>query len=206
MTVTQIENLRNCVQSSMNMLIEELGPIRIGSKRQFPYGWRKSAKGRTVWRIVEEIITQNLEKYHNKFLIDEVIPSSSEVSVYDLECKFGNDDVYINIKSAVEGGKRQKDDISKANGLRQFYIENPIGNFFISTFYIRFNSNMTIEITDVIVFPVVWIPDIYINPSNNGNLQSAYYKDLSYAIKRTNDEFLSLFEQEYVNALNKKRR
>lgn len=57
MTVTQIENLRNCVQSSMNMLIEGLGPIRIGLKRQFPYGWRKSAKGRTVWRIVEEIIT-----------------------------------------------------------------------------------------------------------------------------------------------------
>lgn len=62
MTVTQIENLRNRVQTSMNMLIEELGPIRIGSKRQFPYGWRKSAKGRTIWRIVEEIVTQNLEK------------------------------------------------------------------------------------------------------------------------------------------------
>lgn len=126
--------------------------------------------------------------------------------MYDLRCNYGNDHVYINIKSAVEGGKRQKDDISKANGLKQFYLENPFGNFFISTFYIRFNPNMTIEITDVIVFPIVWIPDIYINPSNNGNLQSAYYKDLSYAIKRTNEEFLALFEKEYVNASNKKKR
>lgn len=29
---------------------------------------------------------------------------------------------------------------------------------------------MSIEITKAIVFPIAWIPDIYVNPSNNGNL------------------------------------
>ena len=52
---------------------------------------------------------------------------------------------------------------------------------------------MTIEIDHATVFPIVWIPDIYVNPSNNGNLQSAYYKDLKDAVKRTNEEFHPLF-------------
>lgn len=49
---------------------------------------------------------------------------------------------------------------------------------------------MTIEIEKCVVFPVAWIPDIYINPSNNGNLQSSKYKDLLLAQKRTNDAFI----------------
>lgn len=49
---------------------------------------------------------------------------------------------------------------------------------------------MTIEIVRAVVFPIAWIKDIYVNPSNNGNLQSAYYKDLNDAIYRTNEEFL----------------
>ena len=49
---------------------------------------------------------------------------------------------------------------------------------------------MSIEITKAIVFPIAWIPDIYVNPSNNGNLQSAYYKDLGDAVKKTNSQFI----------------
>ncbi len=47
---------------------------------------------------------------------------------------------------------------------------------------------MTIEINKATVFPVAWIKDIYVNPSNNGNLQSAYYKDISDAAKRSMPE------------------
>ena len=43
---------------------------------------------------------------------------------------------------------------------------------------------MSIEIDKCIVFPVAWISDVYINPSNNGNLQSRKYKDLAAAIKK----------------------
>ena len=52
---------------------------------------------------------------------------------------------------------------------------------------------MTIEIDHATVFPLAWIKDIYVNPSNNGNLQSAYYKDIKDAVKRSNSEFHSLF-------------
>lgn len=204
MSIENIDRLRAKLQHSCDLLIESIGPIQIGSPEQFPYGWRKSAKGRTVWRIVEEVITQNLEKYHKEYMIDEVHPSDSEVSVHDMKCIFGNESVFINIKSAVVGGKRQKDDISKAEGLKTFYEENPNKHFFIATFFIKFNYDMTIEITKAVIFPVVWISDIYINPSNNGNLQSAYYKDLSEAVYRTNVEFLPLFEEAYNIALIKK--
>jgi hypothetical protein len=195
MTVEQIEDLRKGLQDSFDILVKKINKIQIGNKDQFPYGWRKAAKGRTVWRILEELITQNLEKYYQDFGIANVVASDSEVSVHDFVCKLeGNETpIYVNIKSAVIDGRKNKDDISKGEGLRIFYEEDINKNFFIGTFFIKFNEDMTIEIDHATVFPVVWIKDIYINPSNNGNLQSAYYKNIEDAVKRTNKEFHKLF-------------
>ena len=204
MTAELIGQYRDALQNSLDQLVKEIGPIKIGSRKQLPYGWRKAAKGRTVWRIIEEIITQNLEKHHAKFGLKKAIPSESEVSVYDMVCCYEpGDPLYINIKSAVVDVRNNKDDISKAEGLMQFY-NDPSRMLYVATFFIDFNPNMTITIDKAIVFPVAWIKDIYINPSNNGNLQSAYYKDLSYAVIRSNEEFLPLFH-EAVAAAEKKR-
>lgn len=132
--------------------------------------------------------------------IAKVTISESEVSVYDIECilEGSTTPIYINIKSAVSGGKKNKDDISKGEGLLDFYKDDVNKNFFVATFIIKFNEDMTIEIVKSVVFPIAWISDVYINPSNNGNLQSAYYKDISLAVKRSNSEFYPLF----VDALN----
>lgn len=199
MTAEQIEELRVGLQESFDLLVAKISKIQIGTKEQFPFGWRKAAKGRTVWRILEELITQNLEQYHTEFKLQSIVPSESEVSVYDFECKIeGNDTpIFINIKSAVLGGRKNKDDISKAVGLEEFYATDIKKTFFIGTFFIKFNDDMTIEIDHATVFPLAWIKDIYVNPSNNGNLQSAYYKDINDAVKRSNSEFHSLF----INAL-----
>ena len=205
MKVKEIDELRQKLQQSCDLLIKRIGKIQIGTPELFPYGWRKAAKGRTVWRIVEEIITQNLEKHHTKFKVDSVNASNSEVTVYDMKCVFGTQEAYINVKSAVVGGKRQKDDISKAEGLKDFYDEDENRQFFVATFFIQFNADMSIEIAKAVVFPIAWIPDIYVNPSNNGNLQSAYYKDVKDGVKRTNKEFLPLF-QKAIEVANKKKR
>lgn len=205
MEVKEIDELRQKLQQSCDLLIKRIGKIQIGTPELFPYGWRKAAKGRTVWRIVEEIITQNLEKHHTKFKVDSVNASNSEVTVYDMKCVFGTQEAYINVKSAVVGGKRQKDDISKAEGLKDFYDEDENRQFFVATFFIQFNADMSIEIAKAVVFPIAWIPDIYVNPSNNGNLQSAYYKDVKDGVKRTNKEFLPLF-QKAIEVANKKKR
>ena len=45
--------------------------------------------------------------------------------------------VYVNIKSAVLGGKVQKDDISKGNGLMKFYTDDVDRHFFVRTFFIN---------------------------------------------------------------------
>lgn len=206
MNVEQIETLRVGLQESFDLLVNKINKIQIGSKEQFPFGWRRAAKGRTVWRILEELITQNLEQYHTEFKLQSITPSDSEVSVFDFECKIEANDtpIFINIKSAVEGGRKNKDDISKGIGLKEFYDDDIDKTFFIGTFFIIFNEDMSIEIDHATVFPIAWIKDIYINPSNNGNLQSAYYKNIDDAVKRSNAEFYELFMNALEFAQSKK--
>jgi hypothetical protein len=48
------------------------------------------------------------------------------------------------------------------------------------------------------------LPDIYVNPSNNGNLQSSKYKDFSSAVPRSQAEFMALLRTEWSNAMTKR--
>ena len=57
----------------------------------------------------------------------------------------------------------------------------------------------------VSLFISLWINDVYVNPSNNGNLQSAYYKDIKDAIRRSNEEFLPIFNSALAFAQAKKK-
>jgi hypothetical protein len=208
MNIEQIEVLRVGLQESFDLLVQKVNKIQIGNKEQFPFGWRKSAKGRTVWRILEELIIQNLEQYYQEFNLQYVRCSNSEISVYDFECKIvrNNTPIFVNIKSAVLGGRASKDDISKGDGLKLFYDEDVNKNFFIGTFVIKFNDDMTVEIDHAVAFPIVWIPDIYINPSNNGNFQSSKYKNLKYAVKRCNADFYPLFSKALTTAIAKRKK
>jgi len=195
------------LQESFNKLIQFIGPIPIASRKTMPYGWRKAAKGRTVWRIIEEVISQNLELHSKELGFKSVIPADSEVGVFDFKfLNLSGEEAYVNIKSSVVGGKRNKDDISKSDGLINFFNNNPDTNLYIATFVLDFTEEMTVEILNAIVMPVTWIPDVYINPSNNGNLQSADYKYIERSVKRTNKEFLAVFMEEYLVAQSKKRR
>lgn len=205
--MNDLEDNVKTLNSCFNKVIRNIGEISIGNKKQFPFGWRKAAKGRTVWRIVEEAIVQNAEKYFNNSNESdyEVKSSNSEVGVYDLtfRLKKSSDLLYINIKSSVKDGKKRRDDISKASKLKDFYEEDINKKLFIATFIIEFTLNMTINICSAIVKPINWIPDIYVNPSNNGNLQSAEYKSELSEI-RTNEEFLTELKRQINISNNKK--
>ena len=204
--IESIKEERESLEAALSKMISNIGEIPIANKRVMPYGWRKSAKGRTVWRIVEEVISQNIEKYHKELGFPDALPAESEVGVYDLV--FVNPEgnrTYINIKSAVKNGRRSKDDVSKAVKLLNFYEKHPSANLYIATFVLSFNENMTVSIEECIVFPVSWIPDIYVNPSNNGNLQSSYYKDLNAAHYRTNEAFVKELKEASEIAIMKKR-
>lgn len=205
--LASVEVERKHLEDKLNQLIEYIGNIPIANTKIMPYGWRKAAKGRTVWRIVEEVISQGLESRVQQLGFDSVHAADSEVGVFDFRfCYDGNKESYVNIKSAVLGGRTNKDDISKAVGLIDFYKENPSANLYVATFVISFNDDMTIGLNKCIVFPTAWIPDVYVNPSNNGNLQSSMYKNLSAAIKRTPQEFLEVLEEANQIAIEKKKR
>lgn len=196
-----VELERKYLEDKLNLLIENIGDIPIANTRIMPYGWRKAAKGRTVWRIVEEVISQGLESQCKQLGFDSVHPAESEVGVYDFRfCYDGNKESYVNIKSSVKDGKKNADDISKAAGLIDFYNDNPDANLYVATFVIRFKPDMTIGLEKCIVFPTAWIPDVYVNPSNNGNLQSSKYKNPEAAVKRTPAEFLERLKEENERA------
>lgn len=190
--ILTVETERKYLEEKLTALIHRIGDIPIANTRIMPYGWRKAAKGRTVWRIVEEVISQGLESQAKSLGFDSIHPADSEVGVYDFRfCYDGNKESYVNIKTSVKNGRTNKDDISKAEGLIEFYHKNPNSNLYIATFVIDFKPDMKIKLEQCIVFPVAWLPDIYVNPSNNGNLQSSKYKKLESAIKRTPSEFLN---------------
>lgn len=182
----------NKIKDVMDSLVASLGPIQIVQQGLLPFGWRKAAKGRTVWRLIEEIIVQNLMCNPKKYGLVRANPPDSEVGVWDLELIHSQiqHPVYINIKSATIGIKNSKDDISKANGLYDFFIHNPNAFLCVATFCLEFLPAMQVKIADVFVMPVTWLPDIYVNPSNNGNLQSSCYKDITQGVIRSNNEFL----------------
>ena len=207
MSIERVEQLRSKLETSLNLVVQSLGEIQIGSVEQFPFGWRKAAKGRTVWRILEEAITQNLEKSYQNYGFSSIKAADSEVGVYDFSGTVLDDDekFSVNIKSAVIGSRTNKDDISKAQKLKEFFDEDINRKLFIATFLIKFNSNMTVLVISAKVMPIMWLPDIYINPSNNGNLQSSKYKDISSAIRRTNVDFFREFLQEMEVAKKKRK-
>lgn len=203
---TAVEVERKYLEDKLDALIKNIGDIPIANTRIMPYGWRKAAKGRTVWRIVEEVISQGLESQAKDLGFDSVHPADSEVGVYDFRfCYDGNKESYVNIKSSVKDGRTNKDDISKAVGLIDFCNENPTANLYVATFVISFKPNMTIGLEKCIVFPTAWIPDVYVNPSNNGNLQSSKYKHLGSAFKRTPAEFLECLIKENAVAMEKEK-
>lgn len=200
--------LRDKLEIILNELIKDIGTLKIGRNGQFPFGWRKAAKGRTVWRLVEELISQNLEKNHLKYNLLKMNPSDSEVSVYDFSCVINGfkEEIFINIKGSNNTTRDNKDDISKANELVKFYNENRQKKLFVATFIMEFSSSMEVKIERCIVMPIAWLPDIYVNPSNNGNLQSSKYKYIETATKRTNSVFLTEFKKAHKIAIEKKKK
>lgn len=193
MGINEYQEIFNLLQKTFEKLISNIEQISIGDRNIFPYGWRKSAKGRTVWRLIEEAIVQNLEYEPWKYNLQSVTPAESEVGIFDLALKYEGIDkkIYINIKSSVKDGRKNKDDISKAIGLIDFVTQHPDDFIFIITIEIDFSDSMNVLLTNAFIMPTPWLPDIYVNPSNNGNLQSSKYKDINLGIRRTNQEFLN---------------
>jgi len=187
-------------QSCMRGILKTIGSVPIGSKDQFPFGWRKAAKGRTVWRLLEEIISQNLEVSAAKLGLLDFQANQSEVGVYDFEFRFKNSPkIYVNIKSAIKGGRSNKDDISKAPSLYSFVDDRRPCILFVTTVEIVFcEQPLCIELADCYTVPVSWLPDIYVNPSK--------YKFIEEATPRTTEEFLVVLAREIEVARAKRAR
>lgn len=86
-----------------------------------------------------------------------------------------------------------------------FYETTKDANLFIATIEIAFHDDpIRIDFVNCYVVPTAWLPDVYVNPSNNGNLQSSKYKDLPSAIRRTVAEFVALLREQLAVARKKR--
>ena len=191
--IEEVERCRAALEGMLHKLLALIGVVPIGTADQFPFGWRKSAKGRTVWRLLEELISQNLELRASDLGMQDFMPAASEVGVYDFSFRLeDSEEIFVNVKSSIKARRESKDDISKAKGLEAWYAADPTSILLVSTIGIEFlEEPMGLRFVSAAVVPVMWIPDIYVNPSNNGNLQSSKYKDLDSACRRTGTEFLT---------------
>jgi hypothetical protein len=205
-TLNQVANYCEKIRRALDKVSEHLGPIQIGNIRQFPNGWGKARKGRTVWRIVEEAINQNLKAKCTTLGLDKVCPPDRETSIFDVELCFKGDPqlIHLNFKAAVADKKHNKGDISKAKKVLEFFAEDLSRQLFIVTFPIAFGNNMTIKIENCLVTPITWLPDIYVNPSNNGNLQCRHPENLKLANRRTNARFVAELKQAMPAAAKKR--
>lgn len=206
MTIENTSAVRLKLQEALEGLIKKIDKVQIGTKDQFPFGWRTAGKGRSVWRILEELITQNLQAHGHGFGMTRLTMPVGEVSVYDFEIHLNGfeNSIFVNVKSALDGAFTSKDDISKGKGLLKFYEATPSHELFIATINLKFNDDMSVSLVGVTVMPTAWLPDLYVNPSNNGNLQSSKYKDVAHATKRTNVEFVAELQKAVDKADQKK--
>ena len=88
-----------------------------------------------------------------------------------------------------------RNDISKAPALVTFYSTN--GDVILLDVVIRIkfeNTKIYLNVADVIVFNVAWIPDVYVNPSNH-HLQAEYS---TRKIERTTREFIELLKNQLL--------
>ena len=204
--IEDAESHRQRLEDALRTLIRDIGEVPIGVPGQFPFGWRKAGKGRTVWRILEELISQNLESHAERLRLYDFRPADSEVGVYDFSFRFDDSKpIFVNIKSAVRGRLPSKDDISKADKLISFFESTPELTLFIATIEIDFHVDpLRIELANCYVVPTAWLPDLYVNPSNNANLQSSKYKDIKSSVRRTRVEFLLLLKEKLEEARAKR--
>lgn len=114
--------------------------------------------------------------------------------------------LYLNFKAAVAGKQTMKGDISKAESIVKFFNADVNRQLFIVTFGIVFHASMAIEIKTCLVTPITWLPDIYVNPSNNGNLQCRQPATLAGATKRTNSLFLTTLKSAMKIAATKRKK
>jgi hypothetical protein len=196
-TLKQTEAFQKRLTSSLEKLLKRIGRIQIGTPQQFPDGWGRAAKGRTVWRIVEEAVVQNIKARRAELGLAHAEAAPGETELYDVKVRFEQSkvDLFLNLKTAASGRETKKGDVSKADGIIRFFDMDAGRQLFIVTLVVTFSADMFIEITKCLVVPITWLSDVYVNPRNN-NLQCCQPKALANATKRTNAEFIAVLRHE----------
>lgn len=188
-----------------------LRDFQLLSREVAPEGVKPIA--RSVSWLIQQVITQNLKRYSQELGFSSIeVPQTksltnetyNDIEIWDTAVSFPKDPnkYYVNIKTCSSSNSRiNKDDISKADKIVDWYRNNPDGIMLLLGVVVDFRENSLGFTGEVWVANYAWIPDIYVNPRNN-NLQSSNYKHTS--VRRTNEDFVTELRSALQIAFNKK--
>ena len=100
-------------------------PIHLTRPDLFPYGL-EFTNARAIWKIVEEITKQNLRHYAQQLGLRYEEPVGA-LDIMDCILHFDNypHPIYVNVKASMATSTSTNNDVSKAEGLFNFFRANP---------------------------------------------------------------------------------
>lgn len=208
-----VESKMQAIKNKISLMLEKehLKDFRLLDLEVAPEGIKPIA--RSVSWLIQQIVTQNLKKYRQELEFFSIeIPETKSLSndtyndleIWDVAVSLPNEPVkyHINIKTCSSSNTRKnKDDISKADKIVDWYRNNPDSIMLLLGVVVDFREHSLGFSGEVWIANYAWIPDIYVNPRNN-NLQSSKYKYESK--KRTNEVFVGELKKAIQIALEKK--
>jgi len=180
-------------------IVDKVGFDVISPADKIPFGFKKHT--RSISWLAEQVVIQHLKSNREKYNIDVIEESDSDINVWDFRIKFNNgqvisnneDLIYVNFKITWSGTKVQSNDMSSIKKLTTFLKENENVKLYYLVFPFDYHGekNNTIKFTDdVICGEYIKMKDFYCNPRNE-HVQAFYNVE---QVNRTCKEFLNLIE------------
>jgi hypothetical protein len=174
---------------------EDMPFLPIGGPEHFPDGWQRAAKGRTVWRIAELAVLQNLKRIAESEGLVDFTQAETETHPFDFHCRIARvGETQVNLKTYTDRARKGgNEDVSKALRLLDFMQSYPEVVLLLASVKIEFHDDpFGIQIGQPSVVPLAWLGDIYVNGSSNKNLMTASARRPDACIERSHAEFRDL--------------
>jgi len=184
----KIKDIIKFLDNVFTKLVSKIKEFEVVNSRLLPFGFKPHT--RSISWIAEQVILQQAKVKRKEIGIKDITFSKRDTDVFDCIITDSLDrKIYVNVKVTNIEGRHNKNDISAAERLYNFLINNDELGVFYVVLGIKFENTKVKFIKDrIFTFNPIYLPDIYVNPKN-AKLQ-AYYD--AKTIKRTKKEFLDL--------------
>jgi len=184
----KIKEVIKFLDTAFTKLVRDIEKFEIVGKKLLPFGFKPHT--RSISWIAEQAILQQAKIKAKELGFKDVIFSKHDTDVFDcIIIDKSNRRIFVNVKITNIDGRHNKNDLSAAERLYGFLVDNDDLGLFYVVLGIKFdNTKVEFSKNQIFVFNPISLPEIYVNPKN-AKLQ-AYYD--AKPVARTKKEFLDL--------------